>query len=200
MLKLVEKYLIYILIFILNSSQFITYSRPILETPHINYNITRTLETDYEYRPTITIDRTESVILDYRYEITEKEFYEFVRVVEAEVTGKNPFGVDLQESFNSKLRVAQVILNRVESPHFPDTVHDVIFQRNAFAPLVDGRYYEVEIEQITIEACKVALLATTPDLTDGCEFFSSGTKSCLYGSYVFTDSVGHSFFKSYRSV
>ena len=131
--------------------------------------------------------------------IPYKEFKEFVRVVEAEVTGSNPFGVGYEEAFRSKLRVAQVILNRVESDHFPDTVHDVIFQKNAFTPLLDGRYYEVEISQVTIEACLAALLKTTPDLTKGCEFFSSGTKECLYGSYKFTDSVGHSFFKSYRA-
>lgn len=153
-----------------------------------------------EYIPRITVDRTEKVIGEYRYNITDKEFKEFVRVVEAEVTGDNPFGTTYEEAFKCKLAVAQVILNRVESPHFPNTVHDVIFQKNAFAPLVDGRYYEVEISQVTIDACRAALLASTKDLTYGCEFFSSGTKECKYGSYVFTDDVGHSFFKSYRKV
>lgn len=163
-----------------------------------DYSI-RIIDQEDEFIPVITIDRTEHVIVDYRYDITEKEFKEFVRVVEAEVTGDNPFGVDDEDAYESKLRVAQVILNRVESPHFPDTVHDVIFQKNAFTPLLDGRYYEVEISDITIQACKDALLSSTPDLTDGCEFFSSGTKTCLYGSYNFTDAVGHSFFNSYRT-
>lgn len=150
-----------------------------------------------DYIPVITIDRTEKVVDEYRYIITDKEFEEFVRVVEAEVTGSNPFGVGYDEAFNSKLRVAQVILNRVESSKFPNTVREVIFQKNAFTPLVDGRYYEVEISQVTIDACRAALLKETKDLTNGCEFFSSGTKTCKYGSYTFTDSVGHSFFKSY---
>ena len=154
--------------------------------------------TENEFIPTITIDRTEQIVDDVRYNITEEEFDEFVRVVEAEVTGDNPVGAEnYNEVFNSKLRVAQVILNRVESPHFPDTVHDVIFQRNAFTPLVDGRYYEVEISQVTIDACKAALLTTTEDITYGCEFFMSRSNECRYGSYVFTDDVGHSFFKSY---
>lgn len=178
----------------------------IMET-RINYsalnNLTKNKTTKAaminEYIPTITIDRTETIIDEYRYNITEKEFNEFVRVVEAEVTGSNTFGVGHEETFNSKLRVAQVILNRVESPYFPDTVHDVIFQKNAFTPLVDGRYWEVEINQVTIDACKAALLKSTQDLTNGCEFFSSGTKTCKYGSYIFTDSVGHSFFKTYRT-
>ena len=151
-----------------------------------------------DYIPTITIDRTEYVV-EYRYIATDKEFEEFVRVVEAEVTGENPFSVGYEEAFKSKLRVAQVILNRIESPHFPNTMRGVIFQKNAFTPLLDGRYYEVEISQVTIDACRAALLESTPDLTSGCEFFSSGTKTCKYGSYNFTDSVGHSFFNSYRN-
>ena len=157
-----------------------------------------TQQIDDEYIPVITIDRTESIVEYYRYNIDDTEFAEFVRVVEAEVTGDYPFGVSYEEAFKSKLRVAQVILNRVESPHFPDTVHDVIFQKNAFTPLLDGRYWEVDISQVTIDACRAALLASTEDTTFGCEFFSSGTKTCKYGSYVFTDAVGHSFFKSYR--
>jgi len=170
-----------------------------LKTIPMTYEISDNYTED-EYIPRITINKTEKVVGEYRYYITEKEFKEFVRVVEAEVTGDNPFGTTYDEAFKCKLAVAQVILNRVESPHFPDTVHDVIFQKNAFTPLVDGRYYEVEISQVTIDACKAALLTSTKDLTYGCEFFSSGTKECKYGSYVFTDTVGHSFFKSYRKV
>ena len=159
--------------------------------------------TDNEFIPRITVDRSDTdrivEVVEYRYEITDKEFEEFVRVVEAEVTGDHPFGLNYEDTFQSKLHVAQVILNRVESPYFPNTVHDVIFQKNAFTPLVDGRYWQVEISQVTIDACRTALLASTEDTTYGCEFFSSRTKTCKYGSYVFTDKVGHSFFSYYRN-
>lgn len=168
---------------------------------NIATNIVKKDNNNEEFIPTITINKNETVIGDttlLRYNITEKEFSEFVRVVEAEVTGDYPFGVSYEESYKSKLRVAQVILNRVESSDFPDTIHGVIFQKNAFTPLLDGRYYSVEISQVTIDACKDALLLTTEDITYGCEFFKSGPKECKYGSYVFTDSVGHSFFKSYH--
>lgn len=131
----------------------------------------------------------------YRYNISDKEFNEFVRIVEAEVTGESPYGLNYEDAFNCKLRVAQVILNRVESDQFPNTVHDVIFQKNAFTPILDGRYNDVEITQVTIDACKAALLNSTKDLTYGCEFFSSNNIFCKYGTYVFTDEVGHSFFK-----
>ena len=182
---------------IISSDKYAVHPRELLTSLNDHMNIENEQDND-EYIPTITIDRTETVIEDYRYNITEDEFEEFVRVVEAEVTGDNPFGVGYEEAFKSKLRVAQVILNRVESPRFPNTVHDVIFQKNAFTPLVDGRYYSVEISDITIEACKIALRSATPDMTEQCLFFSSGTTECKYGSYVFTDFVGHSFFDAYE--
>lgn len=156
-----------------------------------------------EFIPTITIDRTSDdtieLPIEYRYNATEKEFAEFVRVVEAEVTGENPYGLSYKDAFESKLHVAQVILNRIESKYFPNNMHDVIFQKNAFTPILDGRYWEVEISQVTIDACKYALLASTKDTTNGCEFFISRSKECKYGSYVFTDKVNHSFFKYYRN-
>lgn len=174
-------------------------TEPIVEAPieSTSEHIVETPPETEEYIPTITIDRTESVVDEYRYIISEEEFAEFVRVVEAEVTGTNPFNVSYEEAFKCKLHVAQVILNRVESDLFPDTVHDVIHQRNAFTPLLDGRYYTVDISQVTIDACRAALLSSTPDTTQGCVFFSSGTTECSYGYYVFTDEVGHSFFQSY---
>ena len=134
----------------------------------------------------------------YRYVMTDEEFSIFVRCVEAEVTGtEKSFGLDHEDVYEAKIHVAQVILNRIESPHFPDTVEEVIFQPYAFSPVSDGRYYDVEIEEMTINACRDALLSSTPDMVYGCEFFIQNRTYCKYGEYIFTDAVGHSFFKGY---
>jgi len=45
------------------------------------------------------------------------------------------------ESYTGQVAVAAVILNRVDSPHFPNTVSGVIFQRNAFTAVNDGQYH-----------------------------------------------------------
>lgn len=136
--------------------------------------------------------------IEYRYEMTDEEFSMFVRCVEAEVTGtEHTFGLPYDDVYLAKLHVAQVILNRIESPNFPNTVEEVIFYPYAFSPVYDGRYYDVEIEDITIQACKDALLASTEDTVYGCEFFIQDRTYCKYGYYVFTDAVGHSFFKEY---
>ena len=64
------------------------------------------------------------------YAITNQEKQLFYKTVEAEVTGAG---------YESKLRVANVILNRVNSPKFPNTVGKVIKQKGQFSCIADGR-------------------------------------------------------------
>jgi N-acetylmuramoyl-L-alanine amidase len=45
------------------------------------------------------------------------------------------------ESYEGQVAVAAVILNRVESKDFPNSIDQVIFQRNAFTAVHDGQYY-----------------------------------------------------------
>lgn len=42
------------------------------------------------------------------------------------------------QDYIGKCLVADVVLNRVESPAWPNTVTDVIYQRNQFSPTFDG--------------------------------------------------------------
>ena len=42
------------------------------------------------------------------------------------------------QPMEGKIAVGNVILNRVESPLFPDTIYEVIFQRNQFTPAMTG--------------------------------------------------------------
>ena len=60
--------------------------------------------------------------------LTEDDIYIMSQVVYAESKG---------EPFEGKVAVASVILNRVLSPQFPDTVQEVIFQPYAFSCVVD---------------------------------------------------------------
>ena len=56
--------------------------------------------------------------------MTDKEFDELCRVMFLECRG---------EPFEGKVAVAEVILNRVISEDWPDTVHDVLSQRGQFS-------------------------------------------------------------------
>ena len=53
----------------------------------------------------------------------------FARLVDAEARS---------ESYAGKVAVAEVILNRVNSPQFPNTITGVIYQTGQFSPVTDG--------------------------------------------------------------
>jgi len=45
----------------------------------------------------------------------------------------------LQEDYDALLAVATIIMNRLESPNWPNTLHDVIYQKNQFSPVRTGK-------------------------------------------------------------
>lgn len=98
--------------------------------------------------------------------LTEDEFQVLCRIVEAEAGG---------EDVDGRVLVANVILNRVENEAFPDTVKDVVFQKNngtfQFSPLYDGRYQRVQVSKETEEAVQRALLGE--DHSKGALYFVS---------------------------
>lgn len=51
------------------------------------------------------------------------------------------YGEARGEPFDGQVAVAAVILNRVKSPNFPNTVYGVIFQPRAFTAVDDGQIY-----------------------------------------------------------
>lgn len=48
------------------------------------------------------------------------------------------------EDTEGKAYVIMVVLNRMLSDEFPDTIEDVIFQYNQFSPVSNGRFYNIE--------------------------------------------------------
>ncbi|RFU64507.1 cell wall hydrolase [Peribacillus saganii] len=65
------------------------------------------------------------------------------------------------ESYKGQVAIAAVILNRVESNQFPNTIHKVINQTNAFTALNDGQYY-LEPSSSAYRAVKDAFLGSDP--------------------------------------
>ncbi|MBO5291587.1 MAG: cell wall hydrolase [Lachnospiraceae bacterium] len=100
-------------------------------------------------------------------EVLSKEDYEaLLRIVEAEAGG---------EDLKGRILVANVVLNRVENEMFPDTVNDVIFQKEngrcQFSPIHDGRYYTVKVSEETTEAVNRALAGE--DYSEGALYFAA---------------------------
>ncbi len=82
---------------------------------------------------------------------TEDELYWLSRIVSAEAQG---------EINRGKVAVANVVLNRVESNEFPNTIYGVIFDKKygvQFTPILNGTIYNVPTQE-SIVAAKRALL------------------------------------------
>lgn len=136
---------------------------------------------------------TEEVKTKYAsFSLTKEEITILERIVEAEATGG---------SIDSKIHVIHVILNRCLSDGFPNDVESVVFEKKQFAPIGDGRYYTVEITDSTKDAVQMAL--TMDDTVDGAVYFAllKNVKNVKTRSwfdtldFVFTDDLGHSFFR-----
>lgn len=60
------------------------------------------------------------------------------------------------QSLAGKLAVGNVVMNRVEHPDFPDTIYDVLFQKNQFSPAASGSIYR-EPNAESVIAAKLVL-------------------------------------------
>lgn len=96
-----------------------------------------------------------------------KEYNVLLRIVEAEAGG---------EDITGKMLVANVIMNRVQNGRFPDTVTEVVYQKNAngkaqFSPTVNGRIDSVNVSQETVDAVERVL--NGEDSSNGALYFRS---------------------------
>lgn len=84
------------------------------------------------------------------------------------------------QGYHGKLLVANVVLNRVRSDRFPDTIWDVIHQRYQFSVIGDGRFNRMA-SRISKESIAVATDALKGACLDrGILYFNSGPY-CMNG-------------------
>ena len=96
--------------------------------------------------------------------MSDEDYDTLLRIVEAEAGS---------EDIKGRVLVANVIMNRVKSENFPDTVTEVVWDNSdgvpQFSPTYDGRINEVTVSDETREAVKQALKGT--DYSEGALFF-----------------------------
>lgn len=95
----------------------------------------------------------------YQRTYTQEEWDMLAQVVYGEARG---------EIYNGQVAVAAVVLNRLEDNGFPDTMHGVVFQKNAFTCVSDGQYY-LTPDRTAYEAALEAMQGTDP--TNGCLYY-----------------------------
>lgn len=104
---------------------------------------------------------------EYNKNWSAEDNYLLAKIVMAEAEGCNK---------ETKTLVAMVVLNRVQSDQFPDTIYDVIFQRYngtyQFSPIGNGRWDSVEPNGDCYEAVEAAKRGIY-DHCDGALYFES---------------------------
>ena len=131
-----------------------------------------------------------------KHVVTQRERSILERIVEAEATDKDE---------KSKILVANVILNRVRSKEFPNSIEAVVFQRAygkvQFSPTADGRYESVHITRSTKRSVKKAL-EDGIDYSEGALYFVEKTMANPKNVSWFDEALtrlftyqGHSFYK-----
>lgn len=123
------------------------------------------------------------------YDVYDEDELELLfRIVETEVRD--------EEHFISKVNVANVIFNRLNSSDFPDSLKGILTQKNQFSGYKSGIYKKVKVSNMTIAACEYAFLFG--DTTYNALYFDSThgkSWAAKNREYIFTDEIGHNFYK-----
>ena len=104
--------------------------------------------------------------------MSDEDYDTLLRIVEAEAGS---------EDIKGRVLVANVIMNRMKSDDFPNTVTEVVWDNSdgvpQFSPTYDGRINEVTVSDETKEAVKQALKGT--DYSEGALFLSRNPRRKL---------------------
>lgn len=131
---------------------------------------------------------------EYVIAVSQQDIECLMRIVEAEAGCEDRKG---------KLLVANVVINRVRDKAFPDTVTEVVYQRNSqsaqFSPVSNGRIDTVKVSEETREVVYSALLGE--DVSQGALYFvarqyAEPDKVCWFDdnlTHLFSHG-GHDFF------
>lgn len=98
--------------------------------------------------------------------LSNEDYQALLKIVEAEAGSEDEKG---------KILVANVVLNRVKSEQFPNTVKEVVLQKengiSQFSPVGNGRYEKVVISDETKQAVERALEGE--DFSEGALYFAA---------------------------
>lgn len=119
---------------------------------------------------------------EFEIDLSEDEINLIASITMAEAEG---------ESEKGKRLVISTILNRLESERFPDTVEDVVYQKNQFEVTTNGRLDKCYATEENVNFVKKELLSRS---NYEVMFFTSGDYG-RYGQPMFRE--GNHYFSSY---
>lgn len=100
------------------------------------------------------------------------------------------------EPYEGKLAVGAVVLNRVKSPKFPNTIKDVIYAPNQFSPVSSGQFAKAKPGEEEYRAAREALEGKDPT-NEALYFYAPNlTANRWHETLTHTVTIGnHKFFK-----
>lgn len=117
--------------------------------------------------------------------VNKKELSMLARVIYAEARG---------EDYKGQVAVGAVVMNRLQSPKFPNILKEVIMEPNAFSAVKDGQYWLIP-NQTAFKAAKAAvrgmdptgnaLFYYNPDVSKS-GWFKTRTATKKIGNHLFT--------------
>ena len=114
----------------------------------------------------VVVEVTPEALTGNSFSLEDQEYQVLLNIVEAEAGCEDTEG---------RMLVANVVMNRVRNGYFPNTVTEVVYQRQdgtaQFSPVSDGRIDTVNVSQGTIDA--VARVMNGEDISQGALFFRS---------------------------
>lgn len=128
-----------------------------------------------------------SSLFDFSRSYSPEDLDLLARLISAESRG---------EPFEGQVAVGAVVLNRLKSPEFPDTIRDVIYQEGQFTSVANGAINAPPAES-SIAAARAALAGEDPSLgalyfcnpnlssESGLKFMSTRTPTTTIGRHVF---------------
>lgn len=125
----------------------------------------------------------------WSYDVSDEELLMLQKIVMAEAEG---------EPYEGKVAVANVVLNRLRSANYPDTIEGVIYQKYQFSPVANGRMDRVTPNEDTIHAVNEALNGRK-EVPDATLYFLSITLAddlTVHHSQIKVTRIGnHTFYK-----
>ncbi|NUU63523.1 cell wall hydrolase [Paenibacillus agri] len=125
----------------------------------------------------------------WRYTVSGEDLLLLQKIVMAEAEG---------EPYKGKVAVANVVLNRLRSAKFPDTMHKVIYQKRQFSPVANGRLNRVKPNEDCIKAVNAAL-SGIKEVADDTYFFLSlklAQDLTVHHTQKYVKTIGnHTFYK-----
>lgn len=105
-----------------------------------------------------------TILNNLGYELRAGEVDLLQRLVECEAGA---------EPMEGRIAVVNVVMNRIKSEKFPDSITEVIYQKNQFEPVVTGIIYQKTPSEESKEAVRRALMGERVVDTDIVNFWAS---------------------------